>query len=204
MSHLSWASGLQYVFASLPINPAILASTWRTVELHCGASGHEAYVDGVAVWSHDNVFVVPITAVRIGEINNTAGPFYVDEVKVGTTRGASDIFSDDFASGDFSLWSFTLGSPAVVSDPYSGGHGNVAQVDAGDGVEFSFTGETDLWATAVCAFPSASLSAYEAGDNDASTTIVGLRAGGSADDVHVENIPDGDFPFIPVEGDWWP
>lgn len=206
MSHLSWASGQQYVFASLPINPAIVDSTWFTVELHCESGvANTGYVNGIQVWTHDPTAPGDVAIVQIGVTNNTPGPFYIDEVKVGTTRGASDLFSDDFASGDFSLWDSTSGSPSVVSDPYSGGHGNVAQVDAGDGAGFTFGNQPDVWATAICAFPAASLTAYQAGDNDASTTIVFLDGPFvPAEDVHVENIPDGDFPFIPLEGDWWP
>jgi hypothetical protein len=60
--------------------------------------------------------------------------YYITNVKVGSTRGASDYFSDNFSSGDFSNWSSTAGIVGVVASPTNcGGATNTTSVSPSNG-----------------------------------------------------------------------
>jgi hypothetical protein len=44
---------------------------------------------------------------------------YIYDVRLGTTgMGSSDVFADDFSSGDLSLWDGSVGAASVVTSPY--------------------------------------------------------------------------------------
>lgn len=80
---------------------------WHTVEMHFHATQrYTFYIDGVAVWDEvGDAFTNRggITALILG-LSLLSGTFdspiaYYDNVKIGTSRGASDYFSDNFESG---------------------------------------------------------------------------------------------------------
>lgn len=97
---------------------------WQTCEWHYVApSTLELYVGGSLAVPNvlgpegDNAI-----GVQIGQqITTTLDPrciAYVRNVKIGTTRGASDIFADDFSSGNLSAWSSIVGDCSIVPDPF--------------------------------------------------------------------------------------
>ncbi len=58
--------------------------------------------------------------VRVGQSDSNMippGTAYHALVKVGTTRGASDVFEDDFADGSFDAWTTVVGDCVLVADP---------------------------------------------------------------------------------------
>lgn len=98
------------------------ANVYHTCELHYYAStAREFYVDGTLVYSSvpgstlaRTLFIGQFTAT-----NDPAAVAYIDNVKVGTTRGGTDIFADDFEGGDLSAWTTTTGDVSVVDDPFA-------------------------------------------------------------------------------------
>lgn len=119
-----------------PPDPA--ANEWQTVEYHIslGATSFtsELYVDGTLVKSGGvSGFGSPPTVrfLSVGQIANSADPasvMYVASVKAGAARGGSHLFSDSFASGDFSAWSGTSGAVSIVADPFGGSGGSAGGV----------------------------------------------------------------------------
>ncbi len=100
-----------------------VADTWQTVELHHVNGGAAVlYVDGVAVVSGtDDGMSGDVRYVKAGQIfasNDPSAVVYINDFKVGTTRGASDLFSDDFESGNLGSWTDTSGAVSVVDDPF--------------------------------------------------------------------------------------
>lgn len=106
--------------------PAPTADTWVTVEFHIVRGGMndgltELYVDTTLVANiTDSTYVV--RSMRMGQhvtpTNGSGDIIYIKDVMVGTTRGGSDIFADDFSSGDLSLWDSTFGNVSVVVNPF--------------------------------------------------------------------------------------
>ncbi len=99
------------------------ADSYFTLESHRVAGGaDELYVDGALVVSGTYGAVTESRFLRVGQ--DGPGAFgvpsltYTRSVKAGTSRGGSDLFSDDFASGDLSAWSSTVGDVSVISDPF--------------------------------------------------------------------------------------
>ncbi len=102
-------------------SPPPVAGAWQTLESHYVNGGlSELFVDGFSVWSTPAFFTGDPAGLDVGPQGSTpaTGPVYYANVKVGTTRGATDIFSDDFSSGDLSAWSSTSGDVSVVDDPF--------------------------------------------------------------------------------------
>lgn len=99
--------------------PAPDSDAWHTFELHShDGTLSEFFIDGETVWSTVAGSISTPEAVRFGVTNNSgvaAGQVaYFDNVKVGTTRGASDLCADDFSSGTLSAWTSTFGDVSVV------------------------------------------------------------------------------------------
>ncbi len=128
--------------------PAPSSDGWHTFELHVTESDSEFFIDSDTVWSTVASFPGSDTSQLIlglfpsGMEDNT-GPAYFREVRLGTTRGAADLFSDDFSSDDLSSWTSTSGDVSVVDDPFgpppppysvvydgNGSDGGTAPVDA--------------------------------------------------------------------------
>ncbi len=93
---------------------------YQTIELHWKRSNgpggaSDPYVDGVQLWSDTDFYDTSATFVRIGGVGDSYA--FARSVKIGTTRGASDIFSDDF-SGDLSAWDVVDGDAHLTEDPF--------------------------------------------------------------------------------------
>lgn len=102
---------------------APVGGQWLTVELHHQSGTHsDLYVDGALVTSATPPAGTTQT-VDVGQYG-TSGPTvpslaYVDWVKVGTTRGGTDLFADDFESGNLSAWTSSNGDVSVIDDPFT-------------------------------------------------------------------------------------
>jgi hypothetical protein len=127
---LMWDSGSSGLFYTLYLEgtsqnesaSGALADNWQTIEMHysSGNQGH-LYIDGsllvtTGVGSSDLINSIKVGCIQGDLLVNDQ--VYIRNVKVGTTRGASDLFADDFSSGDLSNWSSTSGSVSVVDDPF--------------------------------------------------------------------------------------
>lgn len=117
--------GAQYweTFTAFDYVPAPVAEIYQTVEVHLINGGAtNLYVDGTLVGSGIDGIGVDVRFVNIGfMLNAPADPtnvFFIDNFKTGTTRGGSDLASDDFESGDLSAWTSTEGDVSVVEDPF--------------------------------------------------------------------------------------
>jgi hypothetical protein len=102
--------------------PAPLANTWQTVQLHYQkATVVDLTVDGVTATPMTGATTDTHQAAAIAVGQSFGGVVvYIDNVKVGTTAGGSDIFSDDFESGSLSAgWTGVILPDAitVVDDP---------------------------------------------------------------------------------------
>lgn len=109
-------------FGDSSLTPPLVAGEWFDVELHLveagGPGGQELYINGELVITADAGFV-DIRKLLLGQENGVpVGVVYVREPKLGTLRGASDLFRDDFSSGDLSAWTETEGDVSVVDDPF--------------------------------------------------------------------------------------
>jgi hypothetical protein len=98
--------------------------TWQTVEFHYKSDGTtDLYVDGVLLGTHTSSGTGNVTSLFLGQrftsSNYATAVVYFDDVLFGTTRGASDLFSDDFEGGDLSAWTSTSGDVSVVDDPFA-------------------------------------------------------------------------------------
>lgn len=98
-----------------------VTDTWHDVEVHWDrANVSELYIGGSLTATQtapnnavDNVFV-GLVDTTIDAANIT----YVDDIKIGTTRGAFDIFSEDFEGATpLANFTFTDGTLTVVDDP---------------------------------------------------------------------------------------
>lgn len=102
--------------------PAPTADVWQLCEMRFVDDGtQEFYVDGDLVFSGPAGTAVAARSFLLGMASggaDVASVLFVDDVKIGTTRGADDLFSDDFESGDLSAWSSEYGDVSVVNDPF--------------------------------------------------------------------------------------
>lgn len=107
--------------------PVIVADTWFTIEFHFKQTTDllELYVNGSLSVATTEGSGSPINHFMLGHMQNSPvaadASVYFKNVKAGTTRGASDLFADDFSSGDLSNWDVAQnghGTLSVVSDPY--------------------------------------------------------------------------------------
>lgn len=99
------------------------AEGWQLCEMHFDDGVlREVFIDGTQVWSVVPDPVGGINQFTIGVVsaspNDTPCVVYFANVKAGTTRGGSDLFADDFSSGNFSLWTSTFGDLSVVDNPF--------------------------------------------------------------------------------------
>lgn len=105
---------------------SVAANTWVTCELHAKSDGTVGfYFGGSLVVSGVYTNHTTLKYVEFGQtttsdlVGSLGGVAYIDDVKVGTTRGASNIFADNFETGNLSAWSSTTGTVSVVSDPFT-------------------------------------------------------------------------------------
>jgi len=99
--------------------PAVATDVFVTCELHhVSPTVSELIVDVTTATSNSGLGGNDTHYLRVGQIASpmsTPCLTYVASVAVGTTRGARDIFFDDFSSGDFSEWTSVVGDVTLVS-----------------------------------------------------------------------------------------
>ncbi len=95
--------------------------TWYVAELHrIAADLSELYVDGTLLFTGAAPNATQGRFLRAGQdAGNGLTPalVYHSYVKAGTSRGAGDVFADDFVSGDFSAWTTVVGDVTLVDTP---------------------------------------------------------------------------------------
>lgn len=100
--------------------PPPVADTWVDCEFHYEDGGlSEFFIGDVTVWSVPENGDGSVTRFKLGVF----GPFaqsvgsvaYFDDVKFGTTRGGSELFADDFSSGNLDAWTTTVGDVSLVT-----------------------------------------------------------------------------------------
>lgn len=102
------------------LTPAQTADVWHTVELRHEVDGTSTlYIDGALVGSgggsSGGIFYLRL---GLGGGDPDASLLvYYRNVKAGTARGGTDLFADDFSSGDLSAWTSAVGNVTVVTDP---------------------------------------------------------------------------------------
>lgn len=107
--------------------PAPESGAWHTFELGFDNSTGTSwlYIDAALVLTETNPFLVGIQMGGFTVGQNDGGEIdpavvvYIDNVKAGTTQGASDLFADDFESGNLDAWTSTFGDVSVVNDPFA-------------------------------------------------------------------------------------
>ncbi len=119
-ANTTWNTG--FVFAGSPV-----AGVWATVLQHHKVDGtpdFSLYVDGVLLGTDssgsDNARFLQFGQIGV-PVNDPDAVSYTDYVKIGTTPGGSEIFSDDFEDGTLDAWTTTFGDVSVVDDPSPSG-----------------------------------------------------------------------------------
>jgi hypothetical protein len=104
--------------------PPVTAGAYLLCELHHQPFvASDLYVDTILACNGADIGGNGIRYIRIGQmVNADISPSlsYVKSVAAGTTRGARDVFYDDFSSGTFAAWTTTLGAVSIVSTPFGG------------------------------------------------------------------------------------
>lgn len=100
--------------------PALAPDHWFLCEIHYNkATNCDVYVDGTTVFTSSITDTRQSNKSFLGQI--FAGcVVYFRDAKIGTTRGGTEIFSDDFSGGDLSNWTGSFGPVTVVEDPAVG------------------------------------------------------------------------------------
>ncbi len=103
-------------------SPAIASLQFYTVKIHLVAGSPIAqtvWVDGVSIGTVTvaGANMADIRSLTLFEPGLSSGNLYFDNVMVGTTEGGSDIFSDNFESGNTSNWTTVDAAFTVVTDP---------------------------------------------------------------------------------------
>jgi hypothetical protein len=172
-----------------------LAVGWQTVELHVTDTTVTGYVDGVEIGSE------AVTGTGGGSVDATLGFIrvvsthygadfisYFRRVKMGTTRGASDLFSDDFSSGDLANWSASTGGLSVVKDPFfrnsAFGHppppppiAKVLKANTNEAVQISLGPVDEVWIEFGLAISAAALTAWGTDGSGEFCTVEGATGG---------------------------
>jgi hypothetical protein len=126
--------------------PAPVTDTYQLLELHWVRNGTStAYVDGTAVAS-GTAPDEPATGINVGQRAETpqdASAFvFIDNVKVGTSRGADDLFSDGFEDGTFDAWVSTTGTVSIlgaITEGSGSSDDNNTQISVSPGVPILWT-----------------------------------------------------------------
>ena len=108
------------------VNSVFTADTWHTVILHYDGSTIHFTFDGVnedtplaGAPSHTPATIVAGAGLSLHTFTGGSQIYYIRDVRVGTTLGGTQLFSDNFASGNLSAWTSTTGSVSVVADPFA-------------------------------------------------------------------------------------
>lgn len=104
--------------------PVPLADQWVTIEAHSLSPSDEGelYINGSITpdASYNGTTSQDVSEFICGEYNGagTNSIVYIKNISLGTTRGASDIFSEDFSTNDFSNWDAVVGNCTIIPDPF--------------------------------------------------------------------------------------
>jgi len=130
-------------------SPSPAADTWHLIEIHVvpGDPLYEVYIDGALLFSVDSTRdpsdAQSITCGLWNDVITATSFAYIADVKAGTTRGASDLFAEDFSGGTLANFDGTTGVVSVVAAPAfsgSGAHTNAMLADSTGG-----TGTSIAW-----------------------------------------------------------
>ncbi len=105
-----------------PVASSFTADTLVTVIAHYDGTTLHWSVAGSSIISYAIAIATGSHQMRVGGYvpSEVSGEiYYVTNVKIGTTLGGVDLFQDDFASGNTSAWSSTVGLPTVIDDPFT-------------------------------------------------------------------------------------
>ncbi len=109
-------------YANTIASPAPVADAWVTVELHRSTLGVAAvYFDSVLGATSSDSDANDARFVKFGQSSSLGLPdaiCYMRDFKVGTTRGGTNLFSDDLSSGALGNWTTLEGEVGVIDDPF--------------------------------------------------------------------------------------
>ncbi len=114
---------LRWITFTAPSGSLAVADTWMTVEFHhVNGGASDVYINGTLDTSGADGGSGDVQWVALGQfLGGGETPPSVDYYKtfmIGSTRGSSDLFSDDFSSGTFDAWTLTVGDVSIVPDPF--------------------------------------------------------------------------------------
>lgn len=104
------------------VENTLTSNSWHTVKFHVSGTSISWYLDGGLLftytggWSPGDLsgsYGIDFGAIFAAQIPGEV--YFLDTVKIGTTDGGVDIFSDDFESGTFAAWDATFGDVSIVS-----------------------------------------------------------------------------------------
>jgi hypothetical protein len=112
------ATMVELSFDILHVHP----DKWTQIGLHYHDTVlHDLYVDG-KLGAHYPVYNIgSIRNVYLGQYGSATynfNSFYFDDLEIGSTKGANDLFSDDFDGADLSSWTDRLGMISQILDPF--------------------------------------------------------------------------------------
>lgn len=129
-SEVSWRTDNEFANFGGPV----VADTTHCVQIHLVASTdtENVRIDGVDYPQTVSFSGNPLRTLRLGYFFGFAETnefVLLGDVKVGTTGyGSSDVFADNFASGDLSNWDSSTGDAVVEAGPCSCGAGAAAKL----------------------------------------------------------------------------
>jgi hypothetical protein len=98
--------------------------TWYTVEMHAYQTlspnhfNYEIWVNGTSVYTSFDSGIFAARKGRVGlngSLPDASQIYFLDDVRFGTTRGGTELFSDDF-EGDLTGWTAITGSASIVDE----------------------------------------------------------------------------------------
>ena len=105
--------------------PFPLPSTWQTCEMHIHVAATTTvnfFVSGSLVCAFTDASAYNVRNIRLGlygtVVHTTDTVAYFRNLKVGTTRGGTDVFADPLNDGTFALWDSVNGTCSVVTNPF--------------------------------------------------------------------------------------
>lgn len=112
--------------------PAATNDVTYLVEIHYSRGVTTAvYIDGTLIDTVvvDGDAIRDVFQIQVGQANGTPNDpgaiAYIDDVKLGTSRGGTELFSADFDDGTFDAWTTTVGDVSLVG---SGGSSRRVQL----------------------------------------------------------------------------
>ena len=117
-----WIPDAGYWTEATPNGPftGFTADTWHTILFSYNAGSVAWKIDGTSFDSYTQTITGTSVIAQFGAfgaLHISDQIYYIDNVKIGTTVGGTDMFGDDFESGDMSAWETVIGDVTVVDDP---------------------------------------------------------------------------------------